>query len=391
MKTRTLIFVIGPMNDTEEPESTRDHTMVIRDAIEDTVKNILRSAGKDKLAVDVRAPIQDRGSDIPNDVFNNIDVADLIVADISLPNPAVFYELAFAHCLGIPTILVKDVRKGEDAFYLKVSRYIGIEGIEKNEVKKALAPVLKEWLEYNFIEPERASTRSTQVANLAINPITKFYENVPLLDISAAAGLALGYFESLITPLMGITEDVSAFREALQKTRSGSKGSPTTVDKITGLVIVKPATLENIKTHMDETVLQLQSISEEIYGEAKGATKGQMLFDCGKFGKRTAHVVVEGVAIDIPRTIYTLWGSERLRRLSENADLSRKMERILIGRFADRIIEQARLNSRTINRERLCLAPIEGLAEAAKDLIIGKESRFSVKTLFEQTAIEESE
>jgi hypothetical protein len=388
MKARPFIFVIGPMNDPQQSASNRDHTLVIRDAIAGGIRDLRGLKPEDELPVEIHAPIQDRGADIPNDVFHNIDLADLVVADISLPNPAVFYELAFAHSLGVPTILVKDLSKGEDAFYLKVSRYVGLKEITREAVRQAFAPLLPELFSFLGVSTPSDAARGNLPGGerFTVNPITKFYRNVPLLDISAAAGLALGYFDNFVKPLMEITGDVERFREALARAKHQQKNGPLVVDSITGLIIVKPATLENIRTHMNETIPKVRALSKDIYGEAEGATAGKMLFDCGAKGRRTAHVVVEGVAIDIPRTLYPLRRSKRLERLSKDAASSTKIERVLIARFVDRLIEQAQLESGEIRRERLCIVPISSLAEAVNDLISGKESRFSAIQLYKDSS-----
>jgi hypothetical protein len=386
MKTRPLVFIIGPMNDPEQSASNGDHTLVIRDAIDAAIRDVLGLEPKAELPVEIRAPIQDRGADIPNDVFNNIDLADLVVADISLTNPAVFYELAFAHSLGVPTILVKDLSKGEDAFYLKVSRYVGLKELTTEAVKQAFAPLLPELLLLLGVSSQSDAIKGSLPSrgSLSVNPITKFYGNVPLLDISAAAGLALGYFDNFVKPLMEITRDVERFREALDRAKNQQGNGPPVVDIITGLVIVEPASLQNIKTHMDETIPKVRALSKDIYGEAEGATAGKMLFDCGAKGRRTAHVVVEGVAIDIPRTLYPLRRSTRLKRLITDAVSSAKIERVLIERFVDRLIEQAHLDSGDIRAERLCIVPISSLLEAVNGLISGKTSEFSVLRLYER-------
>lgn len=375
-----LIFIIGPMDDKGQPEGSRDHTVVIRDGIIEALRELL---GEEQLPVEVRAPIEDRGSDIPTDVFNNIDVADLLIADISLPNPAVFYELAFAHSLGVPTILVQDLNKGHDAFYLKVSRHVGLPGVTRETVKKALTDTLAGWLKSRgFTLKNDLGIPALGANKLVVNPVTKFYLNVPLLDISGAAGLALGYLENFIKPVMSIAEKPPAFSDALAEAQK-AKGPPV-VKAITGLVIVKPATLESIKTHIDEALPKMQAISAQIYGDAEGAPGGKMFLDCGQAGRRTTHIVVEGVAIDIPRTLYPLRKSKRLERLLGDKESSVKIEEILINRFADRIVDQAHLESNLIKRERLCIAPANGLVEAVQHLIVGKESRYSVKKLYEE-------
>lgn len=43
---------------------------------------------------------------IINQILADIRNADIIIADLTLPNPNVFYEVGFAHALNKPTILI---------------------------------------------------------------------------------------------------------------------------------------------------------------------------------------------------------------------------------------------------------------------------------------------
>lgn len=40
------------------------------------------------------------------DIQGEIEQAEIVIADITPPNPNVFYELGYAHALGKPTILL---------------------------------------------------------------------------------------------------------------------------------------------------------------------------------------------------------------------------------------------------------------------------------------------
>ena len=48
---------------------------------------------------------------IINDIVKEISDATVIIADITMDNPNVFYELGYAHALGKPTILLADIDK----------------------------------------------------------------------------------------------------------------------------------------------------------------------------------------------------------------------------------------------------------------------------------------
>ena len=50
-------------------------------------------------------------SSIIQDIITEISDASVIIADITMDNPNVFYELGYAHALNKPTILLADVDK----------------------------------------------------------------------------------------------------------------------------------------------------------------------------------------------------------------------------------------------------------------------------------------
>ena len=52
-------------------------------------------------------------SSIIEDIIREISSASLIIADVTMDNPNVFYELGYAHALNKPTILLADVAKRE--------------------------------------------------------------------------------------------------------------------------------------------------------------------------------------------------------------------------------------------------------------------------------------
>src|SRR4051794_36552467 len=91
------ISVIGPMSNRGKP---LQNTLRIRNAIEKILESL------PDVSYTVGAP-QDTYSDhIPTGVFEAIDLSDLVVVDISARSPCVMYELAYAHALGVPTLVV---------------------------------------------------------------------------------------------------------------------------------------------------------------------------------------------------------------------------------------------------------------------------------------------
>lgn len=66
---------------------------------------------------------------VMNQVIRELDQSELVIADVSLARPSVYYELAIRHCLGRPYVMVrqKGSRKSTDeriAFDVADYRYI---------------------------------------------------------------------------------------------------------------------------------------------------------------------------------------------------------------------------------------------------------------------------
>lgn len=66
----------------------------------------------DKLNLSVqRADEHFTGGSILQDIIHDITSASIIIADVTIDNPNVFYELGFAHALKKPTIILADIEK----------------------------------------------------------------------------------------------------------------------------------------------------------------------------------------------------------------------------------------------------------------------------------------
>ena len=80
---------------------------------------------------------------ISNDIFSRLMYSTYVIADISLPNPNVFYELGIRHAIRTRTILIKDKSITNNVFDISHMRHIEYEdttsGLKQlsEELKKA--------------------------------------------------------------------------------------------------------------------------------------------------------------------------------------------------------------------------------------------------------------
>ena len=87
-----------------------------------------------------------KAGNIRTDMFEQILAADLVVADISIHNANVFYELGIRHALRDKrTVLIRSTVKGHDVpFDLKTDRYLKYDNAKPKKSVKALTKVIHE-------------------------------------------------------------------------------------------------------------------------------------------------------------------------------------------------------------------------------------------------------
>ncbi len=77
------------------------------DRIRDTIANSLSEVGVEHLKVDDKIP---PGAALAEQIFEAIQRASFVVADLSKQNQNVTYELGYAHALGKPSILLLNLK-----------------------------------------------------------------------------------------------------------------------------------------------------------------------------------------------------------------------------------------------------------------------------------------
>jgi nucleotide-binding STING sensor domain-containing protein len=300
------IFIIGPMSD--DSGLPLDNIRHIKAALETIFQ------GRGDIQIDI--PQEQYTPNIPMTVFSAIDFSDLVIADISHRSPNVMYELAFADALGIPTMLIEmpdapaDPRlPRKSIFYLAQNRTHQPASIAQQELVAQLRPLMDDWL----AKPERYSGGG---------PLSQFFHGIPLVDVSAVAGIALGYAENFIVPLVTAIQG-PAGKGPMKQTYDGKD-----VPDPTAIVVVLPIDLDNL--------VQEEKWLENELGKSFGerGTLCKVLTAETLKGKRTVPFYIEGIFIDIPRTLIPLRRSPRIRRMQKAKDDNWKvMEKRLIQAF----------------------------------------------------------
>lgn len=200
---RLDVVVLGPMsaNDDEGDVQLSGNCEVIKDVAdavlaEPQMRQLLAASGV--ISAEVTCPEGFRGSDIRSNVLMAIDKADIALFDISprpgerSPSPNVMYELGLVHALGLPYLMIQK-RTAITPFYLTQLKCIDLPAAKyPNPVR--LAKRLREELEHML--------RPDDQAHYETNPISQYYDNAAVVDISAVMGLATGYYFNFLYRLL---------------------------------------------------------------------------------------------------------------------------------------------------------------------------------------------
>jgi hypothetical protein len=287
---RFSVFVIGPMGNDKDlpqdqggqgftgrwfrrrrtPERTQVPTSAHTTNIGDAARSVLRSLNLTEAQYDVFVPQQLVSAAIKDDVFHRIDMADFGIADISTTSRNVMYEIAYFNALGTPLVLI-DFRGATPPFYLTQQRVLTVADFTVEDLASQLKPVLGAYL------------RGEDV-NLSDNPITQFY-NAALVDISAATGVAVGFFENFAHHVLvqgGVLDQHAEIKE---------------------LVMIKPERINDFQSDNARVGALLQSAERRTLKAPSHPRK-----------EVTARVLGDAI-VDFPTPLYALDSAPRYRKL----------------------------------------------------------------------------
>ena len=144
----------------------------LRNKYDDLIKEAILKA---KPSIEVtRADDVDVPGVITNDILKRLMNSDCIVADITYPNPNVFYELGLRHACRTGTILIKEKNDTRPPFDISHSRYIEYENTATG--LKELSVKLKkqfEWFENNKNSPDN---QFIELARYTKNEFLNFHD-----------------------------------------------------------------------------------------------------------------------------------------------------------------------------------------------------------------------
>ncbi len=277
------VLILGPMGagvPTEDQNCVR-----LKAAVEQLLAGAdfterLRTCGYQSFHV--TAPEHLQGNRIANEVFRELDKADLVVLDLSsrpgttAPSPNVMYELALVHALGLPFMLISSTRDAAP-FYVAHDR---VRQADYQDTAATAAELHGPFAAYLDLKNRQ---------NFADNAISGYYDGAAVIDISAAAGLAAGYYDNFVHRVL----------------REGNGYLARSGGQYKRLITVLPADLdttaqqqiEDVETLVKSLGLQLESTELKL---ADSDIRGLAIKHVGP------------VLIDVPSTVYALRRSPRL-------------------------------------------------------------------------------
>jgi hypothetical protein len=194
-------FVIMPIGDQNLPSGLITATE-LRERYTDLIREAISRVRPDAQVVradDVAAP-----GAITADIFSRLMEADYVVADITYPNPNVFYELGIRHACRSGTILIKEASEHPAPFDIYELRRIEYQNTPTG-LKRLSDALLKQfdWIDEN---PDRPDNRFLELGS-HIKPPKHWAPYPPAINSALEAQLhSKHFYKSSVVFLLDIKE-----------------------------------------------------------------------------------------------------------------------------------------------------------------------------------------
>lgn len=147
-------------------EQRYDNTIISVESLKDKYNHLIKEAilkAHQNLEI-VRADEVSLPGTMTTDIITRIMHSDYVIADVSYPNPNVFYELGLRHACKIGTIIIKDKAAPSVPFDIAHLRYIEYENTTSG--LKQLSDQLKIYFEHFDRDPARPDNHFQEYAKL---------------------------------------------------------------------------------------------------------------------------------------------------------------------------------------------------------------------------------
>jgi hypothetical protein len=339
----STVLILGPMKPTRGGRiETEAPTKTLRDLVERMTDEIKERANYRGPDIRVRSPEDNLAQTIIPGIFELIESADLVIFDLSGSRPNVTYEIGLIHALGLPTIFItKDVRP---AFYFQSDRYIGRfdRRADFDRTHRGHAALFDRLVEFY--------TSEGSAAEFARNQVSSFFDDLPIVDISGASGIAAGYWANSIRRFVrsGGYFDVPPHTVSWRGQGQSAAGGSAEFEIRHFIAIRPPSGLMQSRTQDDGTLsARLDDLGFNLMDASIEGRDTQDLRNYGaKFlvrkaangGSKPSDL---GVVMEIPSTLYALQYAPRILRIDAQLRTTpvrqELLERLKRARFQDMI------------------------------------------------------
>jgi hypothetical protein len=321
------ILVLGPMqpglddagNIVEDPR-TAQLTRLVSAIAEDLVTT---EPALGPIVVD--QPDSNTSASIIPGILTKVEAADLVILDLSGGSQNVMYELGLVHAVGLPYILTtKD--SGPPFYMLNIFCIGNFERLEPLDPQYNPHSLLRSRIREFLRSLRDSSGASGDPDSFATNPVTDYFQGLPVVDISAPAGLAAGYWRNAVRRFVRVGGYFD--RPDRRVTFSDLLPDKTEVQrdlKIRHFVAVEPVSILAETPEEDFDLLE-RTLADHGFRTTKGTIHqanelDMRKFDVGFLGRiqpdGSLEIVEPGVVIDIPTTLYALQYSPRVLRIDD--------------------------------------------------------------------------
>lgn len=158
---KNTCFVIMPIGD-QSHDNIKISAADLKRRYDDLIREALLAAHPDlevTRADEVHAP-----GTITTDILTRVMHSDFVVADVSFPNPNVFYELGLRHACRPGTVIIRDSKAPRAPFDIAHLRHITYENSATG--LKALADAFRRYFEHVTLNPSRPDNHFLELAKL---------------------------------------------------------------------------------------------------------------------------------------------------------------------------------------------------------------------------------
>lgn len=180
-KTCFVVMAIGDYKSEEGAVSAAE----LKDKYDNLIKEAILKA-RPNLDV-VRADEVSVPGTITTDIISRIMHSDYVIADVTYPNPNVFYELGLRHACKAGTIIIRDKTGPRVPFDIAHLRYVEYENTTAG--LKALATQLATYFDHFDKAPDRPDNHFLEFAKLTNYAFPSYQKEEVPLEIQAFMGL----------------------------------------------------------------------------------------------------------------------------------------------------------------------------------------------------------